>query len=65
MTSDSLLINALIYYLPLLAILLVWYFAIRRMRSGSINIQSMNSEFKKQNEEIIRLLTEIRDGLKK
>ena len=60
---DSQLTDIIIYWLPILVLVAIWIFFIRRMSKGPGYIKEMNAAFTKQNEEIIILLRDIKNNL--
>jgi ATP-dependent Zn protease len=60
---QSQLTDTIIYWVPLLVLVAVWIFFIRRMKNGPSYVNEMNAAFTKQNEEIIALLRDIKNSL--
>ena len=60
---ESQLTDIIIYWLPVLVLVAVWIFFIRRMTKGPSYIKEVSAAFTKQNEEIISLLRDIKNNL--
>jgi ATP-dependent Zn protease len=55
--------NFIIYWLPLILLIGIWIYFIQRTNRGRTDVRDMNASFKKQNEEIISLLRDIKQSL--